>query len=36
MKIETAPFFSTGGLPSLGVLGDYARDSWQRTPIRRA
>ena len=30
MKIETAPFFSTGGLPSLGVLGDYARDSWQR------
>ena len=30
MKIETAPFFSTGGVPSLGMLGDYARDSWQR------
>ncbi|MEM8515660.1 pimeloyl-ACP methyl ester carboxylesterase [Janthinobacterium sp. CAN_S7] len=30
MKIESAPFFSTGGLPSMGMLGDYARDSWQR------
>ncbi len=30
MKTEAAPFFSAGGLPSLGVLGDYARDSWQR------
>ena len=30
MKIESVPFFSTGGLPALGMLGDYARDSWQR------
>ncbi|MEG1052136.1 MAG: DUF3141 domain-containing protein, partial [Janthinobacterium sp.] len=30
MTTEAAPFFSTGGVPSLGVLGDYARDSWQR------
>ena len=33
MKIPSAAIFSTGGLPSLGMLGataDYARDSWQR------
>ena len=30
MKTQAAPFFSTGGVPSLGMLGDYARDSWQR------
>ena len=30
MTNKTAAPFSTGGLPSLGMLGDYARDSWQR------
>lgn len=30
MTNNTAAPFSTGGLPSLGMLGDYARDSWQR------
>ena len=30
MKTPSAAIFSTGGLPSLGMLGDYARDSWQR------
>ena len=36
MKIESAPFFSTGGLPSqgsLGAFGDYAHDSWQRSVL---
>lgn len=30
MKTPSAAIFSTGGVPSLGMLGDYARDSWQR------
>ncbi|MGK5025795.1 DUF3141 domain-containing protein [Janthinobacterium sp. RB2R34] len=30
MKTPSAAIFSTGGLPSPGMLGDYARDSWQR------
>lgn len=30
MKTPASPFFATGGVPSLGMLGDYARDSWQR------
>lgn len=30
MKTPSAAIFTTGGLPSLGMFGDYARDSWQR------